>query len=97
MVQTINVKSIKTPECRGNVQITVGRFVKNGSPETVADIDFDEDFAFAAHASDVVNHYLLGTGTNPMLIYEYIKARDPRANLGYALEPKGTQNQLRGR
>jgi hypothetical protein len=88
--RTIEVISAKIPECRGNLQLTVGRFdLGNGDPKTFADIDFDDNLAFLGHSADVIDHWVTGSGTNPILIYEYLKARYPEANLGYVVERKG--------
>jgi hypothetical protein len=93
--RTIDVISSKAPSCRGNIQLTVARFdLPEGGSGEFADIDFDDHYDFAAHASDVVQHLVLRTGTNPMLIFEYLKARDPHAELGYTLEPKSSGRLL---
>jgi hypothetical protein len=73
------------PECRGNLQLTVGRFETAGKTVIAADIDFDDNYSFAAHAADVVDHWVNGTGTNPILIYEYLRTRYPDAELGYSV------------
>lgn len=83
------VVSLKSPECRGNLQITVGKFIlPDKTVETLADIDFDDNFQFLAHISDVVEHAVTGQGTSPILVYEYLKAKDHSANLAYDLVPK---------
>jgi len=80
------VISAKIPECKGNLQLTVGKFEVEGKGSlTVADIDFDDNFSFAAHASDVTDHWVSGTGTNPILIFEYLRSRYPAAELGYTV------------
>lgn len=84
----LDVTSLKSPECRGNLQITVGDFkLPNGSNETLADIDFDDDFSFLAHMSDVVQHWAFNEGTNPVLVYDYLQAKSGGASLGYDLVP----------
>jgi hypothetical protein len=88
-VRQAKVISLKAPECRGNLQITVGEFLlPNGVSETLADIDFDDDFDFVPHMTDVVDHWIFARGTNPMLVYEYLKSLKPDANLGYDLRRK---------
>ena len=90
--KTLDVLSGKTPQCRGNLQITIGRFeLSDGTTQTFADIDFDDNYAFAAHAADVIDHWVNGSGTNPILIYEYLKARYPNAELGYTVSRRGAK------
>lgn len=84
-VETI---SLKSPECRGNLQITVGKYkLADDITEVLADIDFDEDFAFLAHMTDVIQHAVTGKGTNPILVHEYLKALDHEAVLAYDVVP----------
>ena len=91
---TIEVLSGKAPMCRGNLQITAGKFTIHGEdlPQTFADIDFDDNYAFAAHAADVVDHWVTSSGTNPIRIYEYLKARYNGADLGYVIEKRGSKS-----
>jgi hypothetical protein len=65
MPNPVEVTSIKTPICQGNVQITVGRFRSEGKvSEVLADFDIDEHLAFLLHSGDVARHAATGRGTN---------------------------------
>lgn len=71
-----NVKSIKTPVCQGNVQITVAQFGEGDQLETFADFDIDESFDTHKHARDVVKHHASGKGTNAFRIGEMLAVRE---------------------
>ncbi len=90
--KTLAVLSGKTPQCKGNLQLTVGQFdLGDGiGTQTFADIDFDDNYSFAAHSADVIDHWVNGSGTNPILIYQYLKARYSGSDLGYTVVRRGS-------
>jgi hypothetical protein len=72
-------RSVKSPICRGNLQLTVAR-TEGG--ETLADIDMDENRTMLRHLADMYKHKWTG-GTDPVQIGQVLKIHNPQLDLGY--------------
>jgi hypothetical protein len=81
------VFSVKAPDCKGNLQLTVARFSHQDAVVYFADIDIDQRRSLP-HIFDALVQTATHTGTNPILIYEELGALPALQQLNYHLELK---------
>jgi hypothetical protein len=81
-----SMRSVKTKEQIGNLQLTVGRGIDpaSGSDAWILDADIDENGEWVKHATDVFKHKITG-GTHPFDVHECLCATRPNLSLGYSL------------
>jgi lysophospholipase L1-like esterase len=79
--------SIKTAVAKANLQLTVARGTRNGSPAFVLDADIDENGRLLPHFFDLIKHRVT-RGTHPIDIHESLRVQFPGVDLGYLLEPR---------
>lgn len=89
-VSQASMVSIKSREKRGNLQLTVGRAIRNGEGVTLLDADIDEKGTWWAHAREVAKNWLTGNRTHPFVIHELLSYKTPEG-IGYELRPRGSR------
>lgn len=96
MAPSDDAKSIKSPLCQGNVQITVARFKRGDFAETLVDFDIDEHLDLLSHMTDVAIHHVTRKGTDPLEVGELLRLlnRNKPLELGYELVPRNASKQL---
>jgi lysophospholipase L1-like esterase len=87
VAQLTALASVKTREAKANLQLTVGRAVRDGRPVFLLDTDLDENGRLLLHAFDLIKHVFTG-GTHPIDIHESLRATFGDLVLGYQLVPR---------
>lgn len=79
------IKSLKTDEQNGNLQLTVAQTRSSDGDEIIVlDADIDENGHWAKHLADLFKHKVTG-GTHPYDIHEFLVKEDAGRGLGYRL------------
>lgn len=88
--QVHELASVKTREEKANLQFTVCRALRNGTPVFLLDTDIDENGNLLRHTFDLIKHVVTG-GTHPIDIHEALRKTFPQVALGYELEPRALE------